>query len=62
VLAGDEAGVMRGEACGRAPVATLMTIAHRKGWKPRLLDYRTSGDTAGDKWQVVGYAAIAYTD
>jgi AmmeMemoRadiSam system protein B len=40
----------------------LMDIARRNGWKPTLLDYRTSGDTAGDKWQVVGYAAIAYTE
>jgi AmmeMemoRadiSam system protein B len=62
VLAGDMASVLRGEACGRAPVATLMTIAGPKGWKPRLLDYRNSGDTAGDKWQVVGYGAIAYTE
>jgi AmmeMemoRadiSam system protein B len=57
----DEAGVMGGEACGRAPIVALMDVARRRGWKPTLLDYRTSGDTAGDKWQVVGYAAIAFT-
>jgi AmmeMemoRadiSam system protein B len=62
LMAGDEIGVQRGEACGRAPVVTLMDIARRKGWKPHLLDYRTSGDTAGDKWQVVGYASVAYTE
>ncbi len=62
VLAGDEMGVLRGEACGKAPVATLMTVARHRGWQPHLLDYRTSGDTAGDKWQVVGYGAIAYTE
>jgi AmmeMemoRadiSam system protein B len=62
VLAGDTAGVLRGEACGRAPVVALMTIARHKGWKAQLLDYRTSGDTAGDRRQVVGYAAIAYTE
>ncbi len=62
LLAGDEIGVLQGEACGRAPIVTLMGIARRKGWKPHLLDYRNSGDTAGDKWQVVGYAAVAYTD
>jgi len=61
VLTGDEVGVLRGEACGRAPVVTLMGIARRKGWRPHLLDYRTSGDTAGDKWQVVGYGSVAYT-
>jgi len=62
LLAGDEAGVLAGEACGRAPVATLMGVARRKGWSPHLLDYRNSGDTAGEKWQVVGYASVAYTD
>jgi len=62
LLAGDQMGVLRGEACGRAPVAALMEIARRKQWKPHLLDYRNSGDTAGDKRQVVGYASVAYTD
>jgi AmmeMemoRadiSam system protein B len=58
---GDRRDVGRGEACGRAPVLTAMEIARRKDWTPRLLDYRTSGDTAGDKWQVVGYASLAFT-
>ena len=62
VLNGDLAAAMRGEACGRYPVATLMLIARALGWTPHLLDYRNSGDTAGDKRQVVGYAAIAYTE
>jgi len=61
VMAGDEEGVLAGEACGRAPVVTLMGIARRKGWKPHLLDYRTSGDTTGDKLRVVGYGSVAYT-
>ncbi len=62
LLAGKESDVLGGEACGRAPATALMGIARSKGWNPRLLDYRNSGDTAGDKWQVVGYAAVAYTD
>jgi AmmeMemoRadiSam system protein B len=62
LLNNDTKGVLRGEACGQVPVATLMGIAGRKKWIPHLLDYRTSGDTAGDKWQVVGYASVAYTD
>ena len=62
LLTGDQPGVLRGEACGRAPVATVMGIARDKGWKPHLLNYRNSGDTAGDKEQVVGYASIAYSD
>ncbi len=58
---GDEREVLRGEACGSAPMVTLMDIARRKGWKPHLLDYCNSGDTAGDKFRVVGYASVAYT-
>ncbi|MGD2177631.1 MAG: AmmeMemoRadiSam system protein B [Anaerolineae bacterium] len=61
LLEGDEGGVLGGEACGRAPVATLMEIAERRAWHPHLLDYRTSGDTAGDRSRVVGYASVAYT-
>ena len=49
------------DACGYAPVCTLIAIARQKGWKAQLLDYRNSGDTSGDKARVVGYAAIAFT-
>ena len=47
-------------ACGKLPVLTLMHIAKTRGWQAKLLDYRNSGDTAGDKSRVVGYAAIAF--
>jgi AmmeMemoRadiSam system protein B len=57
----DEAGVLQGEACGKAPAAALMGVARQRIWKSHVLDYRTSGDTAGEKHQVVGYAAVAYT-
>jgi AmmeMemoRadiSam system protein B len=63
VLAGNSRAVVRNQrgACGRAPVAALMEIAAQLGWTSHLLDYRNSGDTAGDKLRVVGYAAVAYT-
>jgi AmmeMemoRadiSam system protein B/AmmeMemoRadiSam system protein A len=48
------------EACGRIPILTLMHVAKQRGWKPVLLDYRNSSDTAGDKARVVGYAAVAF--
>jgi AmmeMemoRadiSam system protein B/AmmeMemoRadiSam system protein A len=48
------------EACGKLPVLTLMHLARRKGWKTKLLDYRNSGDTSGDRSGVVGYAAVAF--
>lgn len=60
IVAGDMEAAREGEACGLLPILTLMGIASRLGWTPHLLDYRNSGDTAGDKMRVVGYAAIAY--
>ncbi len=62
VVAGDVAAVGRGEACGLLPILTLMLVAKRLGWQPHLLDYRNSGDTAGDRQRVVGYGAVAYTE
>jgi AmmeMemoRadiSam system protein A len=43
------------------PILTLLHLAKLKGWTPQLLDYRNSGDTAGDKSRVVGYCAVAFT-
>jgi MEMO1 family protein len=52
---------MRGQhACGKVPVLALMALAKQRGWRARLLDYRNSGDTAGNKGSVVGYGAIAF--
>jgi MEMO1 family protein len=49
------------EACGKLPILTLLYLAHQNGWQARLLDYRNSGDTSGDKSHgVVGYSAIAF--
>jgi AmmeMemoRadiSam system protein A/AmmeMemoRadiSam system protein B len=50
------------EACGKQASLTLMHIAQIKGWKGMLVDYRNSGDTAGNKNRVVGYASIAFVD
>ncbi|HQU62666.1 MAG TPA: AmmeMemoRadiSam system protein B, partial [Nitrosomonas sp.] len=36
--------------------------AQRHHLKPVLLDLRNSGDTAGRRDQVVGYAAIAFCE
>jgi MEMO1 family protein len=52
--------MMQQEACGKGPILTLIEIARQKGWKAKLLDYRNSGDTSGNKDAVVGYAAIAF--
>jgi AmmeMemoRadiSam system protein B len=50
------------QACGATPINGLIEIAHRHNLKPRLLDLRNSGDTAGDKSRVVGYASFAFTE
>ena len=49
-----------GNACGRVPVIGFLESAKRRGLKPKLLDLRNSGDTAGSKDQVVGYAAFRF--
>lgn len=49
-------------ACGAHPLNGLLLVARRKGIRPQLLDLRNSGDTAGDRNRVVGYAAFAFTE
>ncbi len=48
------------ELCGQKPVSILMALAKLKGGSARLIHYANSGDTAGDKSRVVGYAALAF--
>jgi AmmeMemoRadiSam system protein B len=50
------------QACGATPINGFALCARRHGLIPRLLDLRNSGDTAGDKSRVVGYAAFAFAD
>ena len=49
-------------ACGARPIDGLLAAARRRGLAPELLDLRSSGDTAGDRRQVVGYGAFAFRD
>jgi MEMO1 family protein len=49
-----------GDACGKLPILTLMHLAKLNGWTGKFLDYRNSGDTAGDKDRVVGYGCFAF--
>jgi AmmeMemoRadiSam system protein B len=42
------------EACGFGPIMSFLKL----GITPKVLDYRNSGDTAGDKSKVVGYTSI----
>ena len=47
------------ETCGAYPLNGLLLAARRKGLRPQLLALCNSGDTAGDRQRVVGYAAFA---
>jgi AmmeMemoRadiSam system protein B/AmmeMemoRadiSam system protein A len=47
-------------ACGKNPLLILTEIARRYHWQPLLLHYSNSGDTAGDRSRVVGYATLAF--
>ena len=48
------------QACGATPINGLLQCARRRGLTPTLLDLRNSGDTAGDRARVVGYASFAF--
>jgi AmmeMemoRadiSam system protein B len=50
------------QACGATPFNGFALCARRWHLKPELIDLRNSGDTAGDKARVVGYAAFAFTE
>lgn len=50
------------QACGGTPVNGLLLAARQHQLQPRLLDLCNSGDTAGDKNRVVGYASFAFDE
>lgn len=57
-----DASIDHEQACGATPINGFALCARRHHLKPELLDLRNSGDTAGDKSRVVGYAAFAFAD
>ena len=61
----DVATMAKQQACALPAVLTLdLEIAKEHGWKPHVLDYRTSGDASpkADKDKVVGYMAVVFTE
>jgi len=48
------------QACGATPINGLLLAARRRGLATELIDLRNSGDTAGDRDRVVGYAAFGF--
>jgi len=50
------------QACGATPVNGLLLAASKHQLQPQLLGHCNSGDTAGDKNRVVGYASLAFME
>jgi MEMO1 family protein len=48
------------QACGATPLNGLLAQARRRKLRSRLLDLRSSGDTAGGRGEVIGYGAFAF--
>lgn len=59
---GDPVRAENIDACGAVPILTLMHLARKFGWTGHFVDYKNSGDTAGDKSRVVGYGCYAFTN
>lgn len=45
-------------ACGRNALLILFYLCDKKGLKPRLIEYKNSGNITGEKGSVVGYASF----
>ena len=54
-----DTGIRPEQACGAYPLNGLLLAAGQRGMRAQLLRLCNSGDTAGDKNRVVGYAAFA---
>ena len=57
-----QAGLDHEQACGATPINGLLIAARKHHLHAHLLDLRNSGDTAGDRAQVVGYTSIAFCE
>jgi AmmeMemoRadiSam system protein B len=54
-----DATIVGEQACGSIGINGLLWVARRKNLRVELVDLRSSGDTAGSRDEVVGYAAFA---
>ena len=55
-------GIDHDSACGATPIGGLLIAAKRRGMTVSTLDLRNSGDTAGDRRNVVGYGSWMFTE
>ncbi len=61
-LVRGQAGLLQepNRACGHLGLEVLLNLAGQLGWQAEILNYTNSGDGAGDRSAVVGYAAVAF--
>ncbi len=57
-----ETEITHDHACGATPINGLLLAARRHHLTPHLLDLRNSGDTAGPRDGVVGYASFSFEE
>jgi len=55
-----QANLLPQQACGCTAINALLLAASQHGLIPVIRDIRNSGDTAGDRNRVVGYAAVSF--
>ena len=48
------------DACGKFPLLILMHLCKQQNWKPKLIEYKNSGDITQDKTRVVGYSSFYF--
>ncbi len=55
-------GIDHDVACGATPIGGLLIAAKQRGMKVMTLDMKNSGDTAGDRRNVVGYGSWEFLE
>jgi hypothetical protein len=46
------------DSCGLFPIIIAMNLCNINKWKPKLIEYKNSGDITNDKTSVVGYSSF----
>jgi hypothetical protein len=54
--------IRHSQACGATPLNGLLYLTGKRALRPQLLELCNSGDTAGDRERVVGYASILFEE
>ncbi|MFW6024810.1 MAG: AmmeMemoRadiSam system protein B [Candidatus Woesearchaeota archaeon] len=52
--------IKENSTCNPYGVNTVINIAKKNGWEPKLLEYKNSSDFTNDYSRVVGYASIGF--